>query len=262
MNTDIMQMSIITIYGNAILQGKDVSFDKNHPGAHGYRKLKFLEDLPEDYNRSMTYLADNPNDWFKYLKDNNYTRLYLNYQTRLRRKSTKQRNEILEGGGTPWSIIAIKGSTCDIWKLKQETVSGEGLVIYYKFAKDIEIPKIPKTTVKQAKLYLGEVFKDLINFCKENKLTSWENVFSKAKAYLSNENSSELLVEGFLPENCFSIEAEQILIATDNAWVFGGMGSWNDVVRVSDYDLYRRLTNNLYDTNCESIVAATNSYPK
>ena len=69
------------------------------------------------------------------------------------------------------------------------------------------------------------------------------------------------MAPGFLPDDCYSLEAKQILVCADIAWVFGGMGSWNDVVHVDDYDLYRRLTGNLYDTICKSLAAAINSYP-
>jgi hypothetical protein len=102
---------------------------------------------------------------------------------------------------------------------------------------------------------------ELIDFTTRNKLDNWTNVFLSALNKFEINNPSELLGDDYLPSNCYSLEAKQILVACDQAWVFGGMGSWNDVVNVDDYDLYRRLTNNLFDTLNNSVAAAINSYP-
>lgn len=101
----------------------------------------------------------------------------------------------------------------------------------------------------------------MINFTKSNKLTNWEKIFQNANACLSTTNPDELMQDNYLPEDCFSLEAKQILTACSTAWVFGGMGSWSDLSQVNDYDLYSRLTANLWDTLCKSIAAAINSYP-
>ena len=141
-------------------------------------------------------------------------------------------------------------------------IAGDEMAFYLLSIKNAEIGEIRYPSLETTKLFLKEILTDLVEFTEKNKLTNWEEVFQKAIDCLNNRNPKELIQEDYLPANCFSLEAKQILASCNQAWVFGGMGSWNDVVRVQDYDLYRRLTANLYDTLCKSIVSAINSYPK
>ncbi len=136
------------------------------------------------------------------------------------------------------------------------------MAYYHLIKKETEIDKIHFPTLERTKLFLNEILTDLVKFTNENKLSIWEKTFQEAIDYLNYNKPDELLQKDYLPEKCFGLEAKQILAACDKAWVFGGMGSWNDVVRVSNYDLYRRLTSNLYDTISKSIVSAINSYPE
>jgi len=261
MKDEIAQIMALVGYGNAFLQGIQVSFDKNHPAGFHYFNIRFVEKLPENLLARKTILADNPNLWFKYLKDNNINRLYLSFQTSTDLGLEDHISSAFVGGGSQWNIIAEKGDKYDIWQTKWQMEFGDLKVYYFQALKDINLPKIAKTTVDQAKLYLREILKDMVAFTVKSELDNWEKVFQGAQDFLSIEDPSRLLQQGFLPESCFSLEAKQILAACDQAWVFGGMGSWNDVVRVHDYDLYTRLSANLYDTLCKSMIAAINSYP-
>ncbi|MBE0527415.1 MAG: hypothetical protein IH631_10760 [Candidatus Thorarchaeota archaeon] len=70
------------------------------------------------------------------------------------------------------------------------------------------------------------------------------------------------VVDEFLPAGIYSKEAHQLIVAAFGSWVFGGMGSWNDLVFSGDsQDLYTSLSDNLYSTICKAIVSAVNSYP-
>jgi hypothetical protein len=260
MNVDVIRTAIITAYGNAYLQGKDVSFDKNHPVAFNYRNIKFIQDIKEDQVKWNNYLAENPNEWFKYLKSNGYNRLYLSYQ----RSKISHVKDQTESSGTVsnWSIIAKKNDKCDIWSVRHQSERGENMIYFYILQRNIDLPKITITPLDKVKLYLREILKDLVDFTIKSELKNWQDVFQKALLKLTIENQDELVNEKLLPENCFSLEAKQILATCDQAWVFGGMGSWSDVVKVHDYNLYTRLSANLYDSINKSIAAAINSYPE
>jgi hypothetical protein len=58
----------------------------------------------------------------------------------------------------------------------------------------------------------------------------------------------------------YSREARQLLSACERAWVFGGMGSWNDL-GFREGDLQRRydqVTPSLYEAVVGGIAAAVN----
>lgn len=56
------------------------------------------------------------------------------------------------------------------------------------------------------------------------------------------------------------LEAIQLLSAAQSSWVFGGMGSWNDLgFEGEDQATYESLSEELYGTVNRAIVAATNA---
>jgi hypothetical protein len=262
MNEEILRIALFTAYGNAILNGKQVSFDKNHPAGFKYDSIKFIQDLPDDQLKWSDYLANNPNEWFRYLKEKDYSRLYLFYNPTNKPQLQEQTGTAFAGGSGQWTIIAEKNGMCDIWAQKAQLEQGEVRIYYYIQSKDAEIPKITITQLDKVKLYLREILKDMVGFTIKSNLSNWQDVFQKALICLSIDDEEELMEKDYLPEDCFSLEAKQVLVTCDQAWVFGGMGSWSDVVQVHDYNLYSRLTANLYDTLCKAIASAINSYPE
>jgi len=260
MNTNILRIATMTAFGKAFLQGEKVSYDKNHPAAYNYHAIKFVQDLPNDQAGWVQYLAENPNDWFQFLKKHGYTHLYLHF-TQSNSELKDYISSAFKGGGSEWVIIAQKGELFDIWLEATQAKSGEAKIYFYIKEKDVEFSGIKITSLEETKLFLKEMLEDMVDFTIINNLTNWQYVFQNSINCLSIESEEDLLVEGFLPRGCYSLLAKQILAACDQAWIFGGMGSWNDVVEVDDYEKYKQLTETLYDTLCQAIVSAINSYP-
>jgi len=257
-----LQIVALTAYANAYLNDKKVTFDKNHPAGYGYRNIKFVSKVTQlDPIAQRVLLAQNPNDWFKFLKKNNVSRLYLTYQIS-KKMFDKVHLEATKGKKVgEWNIIAKKQDSHDLWTNYIQGEQGEEINYYHLIIKDTSFVTLKFPSLETTKLYLKEILTDLIALTIESKLKNWTNVFQNALDTLSIEDPSKLVAEGFFPADCYSLEAKQIMATIDHAWVFGGMGSWNDVSRVSDYDLYSRLTANLYNTLCNALVAVTNSYP-
>lgn len=83
--------------------------------------------------------------------------------------------------------------------------------------------------------------------------------FASALAALNGNRSDwkgyDLAPSSFLPP-C----AEDLLAAAQWAWVFGGMGSWNDMsFEGDDSTEYAQLTQELYAAVNEAVVVATNA---
>ncbi|MEA2070430.1 MAG: hypothetical protein U9O98_03985 [Asgard group archaeon] len=261
MNENVLQIASLTAYGNAVLQGKKVRLEKNELIGQKEQQITFIQQLLEPEAREKIILAENITDWFSYLQNKRYQKLYLTYKTADRLKIKDHVGMAFVGGGSTWTILAEKKGQCNVWAEQKQKAQDERKKVYYLLKKGIHIPKIKITPVSQAELYLREIVEDVVLFTKQNGLDKWQRIFEKALTLLSIENEEELLQEGLLPEGCYSLEATQLLAASIQSWVFGGIRSWTDVIRVGDYDLYMRLTANLYDTVCKALVAAINSYP-
>lgn len=61
-----------------------------------------------------------------------------------------------------------------------------------------------------------------------------------------------------LPES-FDRSARTLIAMASRAWVFGGMGSWNDLWFEGDAERYKRLTHRLYDAVLTAFLAGVNS---
>jgi hypothetical protein len=85
---------------------------------------------------------------------------------------------------------------------------------------------------------------------------SWENTFRDARSVLTSPVPEIPCHPDLLPEG-YTLEARRLLAAASCAWVFGGMGSWNDVALI-DEERYKPVTAELFEAVLEAVVAATN----
>ncbi len=261
MNKDVLEIAFLTAFGKANLKGKDSPFLKNHPAAYNYRNMRFVKKEPSvEQLLAKDIIAKDPNDWFTYLKNNKFTKLHLIYKPELKLKMKPHYKKFFDSKSNSWYIFAEKDSKYDVWKQKWQAENGEAISYYYLLIEAMEIDKISTLSLETTIRFLKIILNELIEFTTRNELTNWTNVFQTALDKFNINNPSELLSDEYLPTECYSLEAKQILTACDQAWVFGGMGSWNDIVHVDNYDIYRRLTDNLYDTLNNSVAAAINSY--
>ncbi len=94
---------------------------------------------------------------------------------------------------------------------------------------------------------------------------NWPAVFGKALDALEGKPGTALPTALRPPYYAaYPKEAQRLLAAAYSGWVFGGMGSWNDVVfsDLEDQAEYDRLTPALYQSLCHAIVAVSCSFQK
>ena len=87
---------------------------------------------------------------------------------------------------------------------------------------------------------------------------SWEKTFRDARAVLSSASPEVPYHPDLLPSDGYTLEARRLLAAAGHSWVFGGMGTWNDVA-LDDDARYRPVTVELFEAVLQALVAATNS---
>jgi hypothetical protein len=109
---------------------------------------------------------------------------------------------------------------------------------------------------------LRQALVEVEQFARQNGEESWADVF---KRELDEFDASGKVQPGeMLPEDGYSSEAHRLISTASGAWVFGGMGSWNDIyfdneqVRAD----YSRLSAQLYDAVVTATIAATNSFER
>lgn len=93
--------------------------------------------------------------------------------------------------------------------------------------------------------------------------TYYGKVFEDAEVAAESANPIPAYHPDMLAPFGYLLKARQIIAAASKAWVFGGMGSWNDLGWIFKNPFqrvrYRRITAQLYDAVIKGFVAATNS---
>jgi hypothetical protein len=87
---------------------------------------------------------------------------------------------------------------------------------------------------------------------------NWVRVFRDARALLESASPSVPYHPDLLPPEGYGLESWRLLAAASRAWVFGGMGSWNDVA-MDDEPSYEPVTRELFDAVLDAVLAATNN---
>ena len=115
--------------------------------------------------------------------------------------------------------------------------------------------------MSDARERLNEVLENLIAFTSRFEYTQhWAENFKQSKQTLTEFEPVDS--DDFIPFRIYSLVARRLLETSFRSWVFGGMGSWNDLAFSGEGQAeYTSLTRELYEAICNSIVSAVNSYP-
>lgn len=96
----------------------------------------------------------------------------------------------------------------------------------------------------------------------EVNANNWADWFSDAIALLDSINPKIPFHPDMLPDKGFSLGVRQIIASATQAYVFGGVGSWNDLVfeKPEIQEEYEKVTSKLYETVKYALVMASNSF--
>ena len=105
---------------------------------------------------------------------------------------------------------------------------------------------------------LATAIEDARAFASSQDLTTWSDVFGKALAILEAESPEIPYHPDLLPEEV-DLSCRRLMAAAASAYVFGGMGSWNDMWFEDDAAAsYQDITRSLYQAVMFAIDAAAN----
>lgn len=99
------------------------------------------------------------------------------------------------------------------------------------------------------------------DFARANELAYWASWFDGALAQLEAESPEIAYHPDIAPRDAISAEAHRLLAMAVQAWVFGGMGTWNDLWLDDEraQARYDEVSSSLYRAILSACVAATNA---
>ena len=268
MNGEAAQKAALTAYANAYLQGHKVAFGLDHPTASHCRSIEFV-DVPQVGSlKGRNMLAKDPESWFSYLATNGIHHLRLHYGSASGEGMPDRSSVAFSGGGGYWFIETVSPAGSTLWESVWRVPSNRGKRIWkvWYFLSKVRPEELQDTpySIEDVRRELQRALVDISSFAKKHDDTKeWVSYFQRALDALDSEY--DVQTTEILPAGCFTRDAEQLMAASRHAFVFGGMGSWNDVLFGAADEIqkeYDRVSNRLYGAICRAIVTAVNSFPK
>lgn len=268
MNGPVAQIVALTCYGNAFLRGHDIgTFYPDNSSFAFCERVSFATVRKTIFGGVRErVVAKNPNAWLTQLAAAGARELRLSRAARSGPDTTGRMSDGSEGGGT-WTMEArLPGNRSDYWAARwnigNKDASDQRIwrVLYGRTSTgNTLVMRTPP--LDSARSRLAKSIQDMYTFANKNQCGDFAQAFRDALDTLdSNGGKAAAHHTDLAPEGLLSPEASVILSASQKAWVFGGMGSWNDLLFEGEVQrTYKHLTGQHFLIVNEAISAATNS---
>lgn len=208
--------------------------------------------------------ADTVADWLRQLRDRGVARLWLvvpeaKAVTGLGRPEDEQMLAGFANAGR-WSLATTGGRGGEIWHatwtVGDRAASDRRIwsVRYEGAYVDHLIPQRPDLLT--ARSHLTEALQSARDFATRQQMDTWPAWFDRALA-----GDPDIPYHPDMLPASYTGQARQLAAMAVKAWVFGGMGSWNDVY-LDDRDAaaeYAAVSRNLYSALLRALLASVNS---
>ena len=276
MQGPIAQIVALVTYGNAFLSGTpQLEPSAFYPANSTFifcEHVTFVDLKPKTGGFQESAYAVDPLTWFTQLERDGVCGLRIVYRStaghQLGDKKVSDRMLVgFVGGGGRWLIEAMKPNGSDFWEGRWEVGNRERKdrkiwrVTYGRIAKNQPTADLPAMDMLALKSQLIGNLEAIGAFARRQKMDGFAQAFDAGRAQLSsNDPFDGVHHSDLVPEKALPLAAVQLLGAAQAAWVFGGMGSWNDAgFDGEDQVLYERLSEDLYQLLNAAIVAAANA---
>jgi hypothetical protein len=268
MNHPIAQCVALTCHANAFLQGRSVPrfFPTNSTCIFCDWVKFFAVSKPFLDKIREEEVAGSPDAWFAYLKAANISAVRLSRKPQSHPKISDRMSAGFVGGAGTWSMEAVQpNGKSAVWLSRWQ--------VWDQNAADRRIWRVSygRVSGKRSSIRVADLeasagrfrsaLADIHRFSEQQDCGGFTACFSKA---IETLNSGGEKRHGYhrdlAPDGCLPSLAMRLLDACQSAWVFGGMGSWNDMAFAGEAQVeYDRTSQQLFLTLNEAIQAAANA---
>ncbi len=267
MNGPLALLIALVSYGNNYLKNENsvYTLDLNNSTLIYCKTIEF--NLNVDTSLKQTVVAHTPQEWFSFLKKDGCKSLKIYYAHSANDSPMKDfESNAFVGGGGQWIIEAVYTDYCNYWTAKESVIkndAGKDRIWDIRFSLVQREKPILDLAIgpEKAKENLLASLKKITAFADSTKSENWAKVFKKAGENLYSSNPVIEYNKDFIIVDSASLQSKQLLFAADMASVFGGMGSWNDILYPTP-ELEKTntlLSSDLYDRINEAIIVAVNN---
>lgn len=265
------QLSLIS-YGNHYLRTGELPADyyPHNPAFKFCNRVAFYHLVEGTGQAPPTEApaAPDPIAWLRLLRQQGCRRLSLCYRPSAGNALSTPDYQLagFVGGGGQWLVEADAGATSDYWAGRWEATQPRHPdqliwgVSYVRVAAEL-LPALVPRPLAPLRGLLAHSLAGIQAFATTQKLASWAGIFGRALATLDSPAPAQGFYETLLVPAEHPLAARQLIFAASAAWVFGGMGSWNDLgfEDAATQQRYEELSAQLYAQVNNAIVAGINA---
>lgn len=265
MKGEVAQLVALCLRTNAYIPGKN-----DHPKFATHSTTQFCRSVEFSYlkkglfSRKMqrVVMSRDANDWWSKISKEGLQYCYLSVVSRQDYLSQTEapddwKTSAFVGGGSVWVLTTVFDgvrtvSWVPIWK---HTGAKQPWDVTYQGFNEVFTDQSQPVDVATSQLEKALV--DIRDFARELKIPHWPDSFARALAQLTGK-PAKTHTPDLIPDGLLSPEAENLALASQAAWVFGGMGTWNDIYETG-HPRYSEVSRALFDAVNQGLVSATNS---
>jgi hypothetical protein len=270
MNGPIAQIVALTCHGNAFLSGQDVGtfFPKNST-CNFCDRVNFVVIEKTSLGKAKeAEIAKTPDEWFAFLESSAARGIRLSWTPQNDPNISDRMSAGFVVGGGAWAMeVLFPENRSDYWIARWEVWNQNApkrriwRVTYGRVASGAT-PMFKSAGLTDVAARLSKSLRDIHAFSERHQCGGFTKHFADALDTLDSrgKNLHGNYCKDLAPDGFLFTEAAGLLDAVQSAWVFGGMGSWNDIwFDGDDQGQYESVSEQLFRTVTEAIVEGANS---
>lgn len=266
MNGELAQIMAIASHGSAWLHRPDTDPPRLELESSTFRFVRSVSFVaPGGSAVAGSQAVDGVAPWLLMLRDRGVERLRLIARSADGALPDPIAAAFAGGGG--WGLVTVGASPAlwrAAWTVGDRKAPDQRIwdVRYTGVAiPPTAIPSGPPVDVARQRLV--EALAAAQAFARQQALDFWTDYFAKALDLQHAAQPEPPYHPDLLPARGYDDASRRLVAMAGQAWVFGGMGSWNDLAfpTPADNDRYKQVTHELYDAVLDAAVAAVNADP-
>ena len=267
MNSTIEQLVVLTIFGNATLRGRfpvPRVFPEN-PTCRFCDRVVFVAAGKSFFGAPREKrVGATPDDWFEYLARHDAQAVGMRWQAQNDPRIADHKSAAFAGGGGDFALAVRYAERTELWRSRWEVWNRNApqqRIWRVTYGPPVQAAGAAAETQPDAldPGALRAALADILTFARAHDTGEFSTCFLTAIESLDGAKAGQPLPAELYPPNVLSIEAVAVLDAARKAWVFGGMGSWNDMRFEGEIGReYERVSSRLYAALTRAICAAAN----
>jgi len=271
MNGPLAQIVALTCYGNAVIRGSDTpKFFPINSTCQFCDSINFVKfKKPFIGQTKEVEVAKTPDEWMASLRKRGAKGIRLVRQAQDDPGISDRMSAGFVGGGGTWlmEVMKVDGSSefwatrWDVWN--QDAPERRIWRVTYGLLREARTQPYSGRKIADVKADFQASLTSIRAFSAKESCGGFTNCFAGGLAALEDPSADIGYHKDIAPAGQLDNEAQSLLKASMSAWVFGGMGSWNDMgFPGATQQEYESVSESLFCVLNEAIeVAASSTAP-